>query len=270
MSQPTLPGVFRAKKKDGTIYYRSSFTYKNKHISLGSFSDEATAHRAYQEALTLTGVDSGITLETLSGNTVLSFEKCIVLLNFRDNDIYIRNPVYLRSSYFEYHYSEQDVYLFDIDDLFYYSVHKLMKRNGHLFVADYGMQVSILSRYGIKAHAVAGQDFEFINSNPHDLRYENIRVLNPYYGVRCIRRNETIRYHVRIHIRGNYTVGTYQTVEEAAIAYNKAIDVLKKAGCTKNYQQNYLEHLTGKQYAEIYSRVHIASKLYKLTFCPPV
>ena len=32
-----LPGVYQAKKKDNTIYFRSSITYSGKHISLGSF-----------------------------------------------------------------------------------------------------------------------------------------------------------------------------------------------------------------------------------------
>ena len=32
-------GVFRAGKKDGTVYYRASLTKNGKHISLGSFSD---------------------------------------------------------------------------------------------------------------------------------------------------------------------------------------------------------------------------------------
>ena len=47
------PGVFLAKKKDASIYYRSSITYKNKHISLGSFSTEEEAHTAYLQAGTL-------------------------------------------------------------------------------------------------------------------------------------------------------------------------------------------------------------------------
>ena len=29
-----------------------------------------------------------------------------------------------------------------------------MKRGGHLFVAEYGMQTSVLSRYGIRSYAV--------------------------------------------------------------------------------------------------------------------
>ena len=43
----SLPGAFKAQKKDGTIYYRSSITYKNKHISLGSYDTEHNAHLAY-------------------------------------------------------------------------------------------------------------------------------------------------------------------------------------------------------------------------------
>ena len=40
-------GVFRAGKKDGTVYYRASLTKNGKHISLGSFPDALQAHRAY-------------------------------------------------------------------------------------------------------------------------------------------------------------------------------------------------------------------------------
>ena len=46
----SLPGSFQAMKKDGTIYYRSSITYKNKHISLGSFPTEEESHAAYIQA----------------------------------------------------------------------------------------------------------------------------------------------------------------------------------------------------------------------------
>lgn len=44
-----LAGVYIAKKKDGTIYFRSSITYRNKHISLGSYETEQQAHEAYLE-----------------------------------------------------------------------------------------------------------------------------------------------------------------------------------------------------------------------------
>ena len=40
-----LPGVYQAKKKDNTIYFRSSITYSGKHISLGSFDTEKKGAR---------------------------------------------------------------------------------------------------------------------------------------------------------------------------------------------------------------------------------
>ena len=45
---PQLPGVYQAKKKNGTIYYRSSLTYRAKHISLGSYGTPESAHEAYR------------------------------------------------------------------------------------------------------------------------------------------------------------------------------------------------------------------------------
>ena len=46
----TSKGVYIAKKKNGDIYYRASFTYKNKHISLGSSDDIETASLMYDRA----------------------------------------------------------------------------------------------------------------------------------------------------------------------------------------------------------------------------
>ena len=42
-----LSGVYTAKRKNGTVYYRASLTYRNKHISLGSFVSDIDANRAY-------------------------------------------------------------------------------------------------------------------------------------------------------------------------------------------------------------------------------
>lgn len=78
----------------------------------------------------------------------LSFDKAVCLLNFRDNHLYFHNPIYLRKGYFSYFLSDDMELKFDIDDLFYYAGHRIQKRQGHLFVSDYGMQYSILSRYG--------------------------------------------------------------------------------------------------------------------------
>ena len=224
-----LPGVFTAQKKDGSIYYRSSLTYKRKHISLGSYPTAAMAYAAYLEGTSLI-FDNTFTLADYSVHRILPFGKWVSLLNFRDNDIYFSTPIYSRKKYFEYYLSPTEILKFDFEDLFYYSSHKIMKRGRHFFVADYGMQVNIMNRYGIKNYAVVGRDYRFINGDNMDFRYENIEVFNTYHGVSRRRTSSGIVYVAKIHINGNYTIGSYADSIEAAIAYNKAIDILKKAG----------------------------------------
>lgn len=258
-----LSGVYPAKKKDGTKYYRASLTHKGKHISLGSYNSMSDAHSAYQEALSLLRDDSFLIEDYSHGEHILLFEKWVALINLRDNGIYFANPIYMRKNYFEYHLSLDFVFKFDLDDLFYYSSHKIMQRNGHFFVADYGMQYNIMNRYGIKNYAVEGRDFYFINGDSTDMRYENIEILNTYHGVTRIEKNGKFCYQVRIHVRSYYVVGIYETPTEAAIAYNKAIDILKKNGVTKNYTPNYIENLSGKIYADIYSELDISDTIKK-------
>ena len=224
--EQNLPGVFPAHKKDGTLYYRASITYKNKHISLGSYSTALLAYGAYLEGIALL-TDASLCL----------------------ND------------YFEYFLSPDDVLKFDIDDLFYYSSHKIMRRGRHFFVADYGMQVNIMNRYGIKNYAVKDRDYRFVNGDDLDFRYENIEILNTYHGVIKKETKKGTRYIAKIHINGNYTIGSYISDVEAAIAYNKAIDILKKAGVNKNFSPNYLENLSPSVYADIYTKLHISPKI---------
>lgn len=73
--------------------------------------------------------------------------------------MYIPTPIYLRKNYFSYYLSIHRELKFDIDDLFYYSSHRILTRQGHLYVNHYGMQLTLLGRYGIKTHAVNGRDF---------------------------------------------------------------------------------------------------------------
>ncbi len=255
-----LPGVYLAYKKNGDSYYRSSITFQNKHISLGSFASEADAHQAYSEASRLLADFSTTIDDIFSLPTILNFGKVISLLNFRDNHIYFNNPIYLRNNYFVYYLSPSEELKFDIDDLFYYSSHKIMRRQGHLFVSDYGMQLNILSRYGIKNYAVAGRDYYFANEDATDFRYSNIIIVNRYYGVTKMLLPNACSYKVKIHINGNYTVGTYREEEEAAIAYNKAVDLAKKSGIDKNFQTNYIDGYSPRQYADIYSQIKISKK----------
>ena len=251
-------GVFRAVKKDGTVYYRASLTRHGKHISLGSYAVAEDAHKAYEEGLRLLS-DFSTSLKFYEPGSPLPFEKWVCLLNFRDNGIYLGNPIYMGQQLFYYYLSPHHVLKFDLEDLFYYSSHKIMRRGNHYFVADYGMQITLTSRYGIKSYAVPGTDYCFRNGDPTDFRRENLEIHNIYHGVRkTAAKNGQYIYTVRIHIRGNYLVGRYATETEAAIAYNKAIDILRSKGVTNNFSYNYVEEIAPSRYAEIYSALTIA------------
>jgi len=255
-----MKGVFTAKKKDGTVYYRASITYKRKHISLGGYDSMTAANAAYIQADRILNHDQpGI--NQYKDNMPLPFEKWVILINFRDNGIYFSTPIYARPKFFYYYLSPIDVLKFDIDDLFYYSSRKIMKRNGHLFVADYGMQVNILNRYGIRSFAVAGKDYLFLNGDDTDFRHENLQIINRYQGVAEVTYRGQKRYRARINVPGYYVIGHYHSEIDAAIAYNKAIDILIKRGVKKHYTPNYIEGLSPSTYADIYSRLKVSDKI---------
>lgn len=264
-NQKHYEGVFTATRKNGDVYFRASLTYRSKHISLGSYTSPEAAHQAYLEG-TLILANPDITLLSYHTSSRLAFEKWVCLINFRDNNIYFGNPIYMGQRLFYYYLSPNHVLKFDMDDLFYYSSHKIMCRGNHYFVADYGMQVNIASRYGIKNYAVVDVDYRFRNSDPTDFRRENLEIWNTYHGVRKATKNGQLVFTARIHIKGNYMIGYYSTELEAAIAYNKAIDILKKNGVTKNFTPNYIEGISPRQYAEIYSALAVSPKIseYKI------
>ncbi len=265
-SKPNLPGVFSAKKKDGTYYYRSSITYHSKHISLGSYLIAEEAHIAYLAASKILNTKEApfahCTVEDYAAlNLPLPFEKWVCLLNFRDNGIYCHTPIYLKNRFFLYYLDSSTPLKFDADDLFYYMRRKIMRRGKHLFVSDYGMQVSLLSRYGVRSHAVAGRDYRFVNGDELDFRYSNIEIINRYHGVtRRLHRGKDI-FTARIHINGNFLIGRYLTEHEAAIAYNKAADFLNRNGCSKNFPRNYIEELSERDYAKLYANIRIGRKI---------
>lgn len=253
-------GVFEATKKNGSIYYRSSINYKGKHISLGSFDKEDDAHNAYMEAgEVLTDYDINA-LNVKSYTSALSFEKSISLLNVRDNRIYFKNPIYLQKGYFFYYLDSKKILKFDNDDLFYYAEHKIQHRGNHLFVADYGMQYSILGRYGIKAFAVPGRDYTFANGDPTDFRYSNIIVINRFHGVQKEELSGITRYKAVIHLNGDFIIGRYSSEEKAAVAYNKAADFAKDNGFQKNFPQNYVEEYSPREYADVYTKIKLPAK----------
>ncbi len=261
-------GVYVATKKDGTTYYRASLTYLRKHISLGSYASISDAHQAYLEGCSLIRASLGksrpLEISDYKKTHILPFEKWVCLINFRDNHMYLSTPIYMQKKYFHYYISPTAILKFDVDDLFYFSSHKIMKRGGHYFVADFGMQVNILNRFGIKNYGVIGRDYNFINGDTSDFRRENLDIINQFHGVLSVKKNNITKYRARIHVNGNYTIGTYDTMEEAAIAYNKAIDILKKNGIGKKYTPNYIESLSPSAYAELYTSVCVSQKLYSI------
>ncbi|MCR5545889.1 MAG: hypothetical protein K6F30_05360 [Lachnospiraceae bacterium] len=255
-----LPGVFLAKKKSGEVYYRTGITKYGKHISLGSFSTEEEAHEAYLEAGRIYEDDSIDTLNLKSHLKYLSFEKGIVLLNHRDYKTYFKTPIYLRQGYFSYFLEGVGELKFDNDDLFYYSSHRILIHDGHLYVNDYGMQYGILARFGIKNFAVAGKDYTFANGDSLDFRYSNVVVVNKYHGVTYSEAKEVPYHEAHIHINGEYIIGRYSTDCEAAVAYNKAVDAAVDAGIEKNFIQNYVLEYTPKEYADVYTEIQLPEK----------
>ncbi|BBF44094.1 hypothetical protein lbkm_2782 [Lachnospiraceae bacterium KM106-2] len=266
LSMNLLPGVYTATTKKGELYYRSSITINRKHISLGSYPTEEIAHQAYLDAGHIY-YDSALSIpDYANADTPLDFIKWVALINYRDNGIYIKTPIYLKKQFFFYYLSEKQVLKFDTDDLFYYSAHKIMQRGGHLFVSEYGMQVNILNRYGIKNYAVAGKDYCFANQDSNDFRYHNIEVTNRYHGVARYIDKGRFRYIAKIIINGSYIIGRYSSEEEAAIAYNKAAALLKEKGAPRNYPENYIEHIDAIEYAALYNRIRISKKIRDYSF----
>lgn len=257
-------GVFIARKKDGTIYYRSSITYHGKHISLGSYKTESEAAASYLEADKILNNSKVNITDFNKESGTISFNKWVSLINFRDNNIYFKNPIYIYKNFFEYHFDTNTSFKFDVDDLFFYSHHKIMKRGNHLFVAYYGMQINILSRYGIHNHSVPGRDYIFVNGDNLDLRYKNIKIINRYKGVIKEIIDGRDVYTTRIHLDNDYIVGRYHTEEEAAIAYNKAADIICAQDYPYTYETNYIDNFSSIQYASTYNSVKISKKLIGL------
>ncbi|MBD5158299.1 MAG: hypothetical protein HDT13_11790, partial [Butyrivibrio sp.] len=94
----------------------------------------------------------------------------------------------------------------------------------------------------------------------------NLIIVNPYHGVRHFVKDGRDYYKVKIHINGDYVVGTYRSKTEAAIAYNKAADILRSNGCKKSFPENYPESLNASDYASIYDSVKISRKIREYRF----
>ncbi|MCQ2506413.1 MAG: hypothetical protein MJ113_04460 [Lachnospiraceae bacterium] len=262
-------GVFAANKKDGTAYFRASISFKGKHISLGSFDSEDEAAKAYNVArVILDYAEQGFKSENewrfriddySAKKHALSFEKWVVLINLQDNGIYVRNPIYLEKKSFLYYFGVNDFMRFDNEDLFYYSHHKIVRRGGHLFVENCGMQENILNRYGIKNYALKDKDYFFVNGDDKDFRYENIEIVNHYHGVTRQLLSGREVFITKIQINGANIVGRYSNEVDAALAYNKAADYRERHGDKKAYPRNYVD-LPEYELIARYNKVRVAKQ----------
>lgn len=252
-----MTGVTSAKRKDGSVYYRASITIKSKHVSLGSYSTEKDASKAYREATDIVRNNKYI-LSDYTNSFTLPFQKFVSLVNYAHSGIYFKTPIYLETGYFYYYFTPEHYLIFDREDLFFYASRKIQVRGGYYFICDYGSQYNILSRFGIKNYAKKGTDYVFVNQNEYDFRYENIRVINSYMGVSQVEYQQKTCYEAVIHIRGNYIIGRYENAETAAVAYNKAVDILAEKGVRKQFVKNYINEYSSEQYKQAYRQVRIA------------
>ena len=83
---------------DAGILQKETITYKNKHISLGSYDTEERAHAAYKVAKDIIS-NKSITIDAYRTDIPLDFDKFVTVINFRDNNVYIKNPIYLEKTY---------------------------------------------------------------------------------------------------------------------------------------------------------------------------
>lgn len=255
----SLKGVQIINSKDKT-YYKSSITYKNKHISLGTYDNLEIAHEAYLQASEIL-FNKKYKLIDFSNKLALPFEKWVIIHNFRDNNYYIGNPIYLYKSYFCYHFDEKIEFKFDTDDLFFYANHKIHYRDNHYYIIDHSEQINLLSRYSIKNYAILGKDYIFKNGDIYDFRKLNLEIINKYNGVTKIDKDNRYVYVTKIFDNSSLLVGIYNNEIEAAIAYNKAIDLLFSLGIDKRDNKNYITSLSGREYKYLYKSIKISDNL---------
>ena len=66
-------------------------------------------------------------------------------------------------------------------------------------------------------------------------------------------------FQAYIHINGNFILGNYSSETEAAIAYNKAVEMLKSKS-NVSYDVNYIDELNPIQYASTYNNTRLSKK----------
>ena len=238
--------------------YKIYFVYEGQKIYLGVYASRKEGQRILDEAEKIMHLPAGI---PSFDDYTLNYKKVVCLCNLRDNKKYIKNPIYIYSKHFHYYLSQDCILIFDLKELFYFSTYKIHKRGSYLYTQDSVSQKSILSRFGILNHSVAGKDYIFKNNNPYDFRHENLEIINTYKGVTKKQRADKISYAASIFLDKNIIIGHYSSELEAAIAYNKAVDLLQEVYPQKQFVSNYIPFLTHEEYDEIYENLVVSPRL---------
>lgn len=240
-----------------TIRYRVYYLHQSKKIYIGLYNDLEKATHAYDLASRL--LNNPIPLEACD-DQIIDFKKCVSLINFRENGIYFNNPIYVYPTYFDYYFSVDCKYTFDLKDLFFLTHNKLCQRGNYLYVTLHSRQENLLRRFGILNHASEGKDYIFKNGNPSDFRRENLHLLNHYIGVSFGKKHGKPTYTSKILFNNYITIGHYDSELEAAIAYNKAVDLLASKCTDSKFIKNDIPYLTRSEYQSLYERIVLSKR----------
>lgn len=244
---------------NGKTQYKIYFVYESNKIYLGTYPSMETAEKALAEAEFLMKQPQGP--PEFEFAPTLNYKKIVSLCNLRDHKKYMKNSIYLYATYFHYYLSKNCILVFDSKDLLYFSTYKIYKRGNYLYTQDSISQQNMLLRFGIPNHSVLHKDYFFKNGNPYDFRAENLVVINSYKGVRQKVRNDKTIYIAYIYLKSNLIIGHYDSEIEAAIAYNKAIDVLHQQKRLHDYTYNIIPYLTNVEYQAIYDHIILTPRL---------
>ena len=246
---------------NGNTKYKVYFVYESNKIYLGIYPSMETAQKALEEAQMIMEAPKG---PPDFNFFTLSYQKIVSLCNFRDHRKYIKNPIYLYATYFHYYLSKECILVFDSKDLLYFSTYKIYKRGHYLYTQDSVSQQNILSRFHIPSYSVIGKDYYFKNGNPFDFRRENLISINHYKGVKQKVKQDQLVYVASIYIDTTLVIGYYASEIEAAIAYNKAIDLLRQQNSPHHYTYNTIPYLTDTEYQVLYEKISVSPRLLHL------
>ncbi len=238
--------------------YKVYFVFESNKIYLGTYPSMETAEKVLAEAKALMNAPKG---PPCFEHASLNYKKIVSLCNLRDHKKYMKNPIYLYGPYFHYYLSKDCILVFDSKDLFYFSTYRIYKRGNYLYTQDSISQQNILLRFGIPNHSVMNKDYFFKNGNPYDFRSENLVVVNGYKGVKQKLKKDKAIYIAYIHTKTNLIIGHYESEMEAAIAYNKAIDLLHEQNLNHDYTPNTIPYITKTEYQAIYDRISVSPRL---------